>query len=43
MVNLLNTAYWYEKVLMGDDLAALTTRTRLPPRCIGSHFDVRAP
>jgi hypothetical protein len=31
------------KVLMGDDLAALTTRTVAAPFCIGSHFDVRAP
>jgi len=29
------------KVLMDDDLAALTAR--LPPRCIGSHFHVRVP
>jgi hypothetical protein len=31
------------KVLMDDDLAALTTRTVAAAFCIGSHFDVRAP
>jgi hypothetical protein len=30
-------------VLMGDDLAALNTRTAAAAFCIGSHFDVRAP